>query len=58
MHHAEKEKEELRQENIEQRAWIIYVMITMAVVIGVAIQYSRMKKEKARRQEDILRKYI
>lgn len=55
MHHAEKEKEELRQENIEQRAWIIYVMITMAVVIGVAIQYSRMKKEKARRQEDILR---
>ena len=55
LHHAEKEKEELRQENIEQRAWIIIVMITMAVVIGVAIQYSRMKKETARRQEEILR---
>ena len=55
LHHAEKEKEELRQENIEQRAWIIIVMITMAVVIGVAIQYSRMKKETARRQEGILR---
>lgn len=55
LHHAEKEKEELQQENIEQRAWVICVMITMAVVIGGAIQYSRVKKETARRQEEILR---
>lgn len=55
LHHTEKEKEELQQENIEQRAWVICVMITMAVVIGGAIQYSRVKKETARRQEEILR---
>lgn len=51
----EKEKEELRQENAKQRAWIICVMVTMAVVVGVTIQYNRMKKEAACKQEEVLR---
>lgn len=55
LHRIEKEKEELRQENAKQRAWIICAMVTMAVVVGVAIQYNRIKKEKARKQEDLLR---
>ena len=33
LHHMEKEKEELRQENAKQRAWIICVMVTMAVLL-------------------------
>ena len=55
LHHMEKEKEELRQENAKQRAWIICVMVTMAVVVGVTIQYNRMKKEAACKQEEVLR---
>lgn len=55
LHRIEKEKEELRQENAKQRAWIICVMVTMAVVVGVAIQHNRVKKEKARKQEELLR---
>lgn len=55
LHRIENEKEELRQENAKQRAWIICVMVTMAVVIGIAIQHSRVKKEVARKQEAVLR---
>lgn len=52
---TEQEKEELRQENTKQRIWIIIVMVTLAAVIGVAIQYNRVKKEAARKQEEMLR---
>lgn len=54
LHHIEKEKEDLHQENEEQRVWIICIMVTMAMVIGVAIQYSRVKKETIRKQKEML----
>lgn len=54
LHYTEEEKEGLRHENNQQRVWIICIMITLAVVIGIAIQNNLMKKEAARKQKELL----
>lgn len=55
LHHSEQEKEELRRENMNQRIWIIFVMVAMTFAIGLSLQYVRVKKQEARRQEELLR---
>lgn len=54
-HTVKKEKAILSEENIQQRSWIIGIMIATAIAIGCLIQYIRIKKVAVREQNRKLR---